>query len=227
MQPYIFPYLGYFQLLAAVDLFVVYDNIKYTKKGWINRNRFLQNGRDVTFTIPLKAGSDYLDIRDREVAAAFDREKLLNQIRDAYRRAPYFEDTFAFVERVLRHDDRNLFGFLQHSLAATCSHLGIGTKMVVSSAVEVDPELKAQARVLATCEAMDATTYINATGGVGLYSRDAVLERGVELRFIRSNPVIYSQFDAEFVPSLSIVDVMMFNSVSEIRDRLLNEYELD
>ena len=54
MQPYFLPYIGYWQLLSAVDQFVVYDNIKYTKKGWINRNRFLRDGTDAVFTIPLK-----------------------------------------------------------------------------------------------------------------------------------------------------------------------------
>ena len=131
------------------------------------------------------------------------------------------------VERVLRHDDPNLFGFLHHALVATCAHLGIGTEIMVSSTVEMDHSLKGQERVLATCRALGATTYVNAIGGVDLYSKHSFRERGIELKFIRSNPVIYAQFDVAFVPSLSIVDVMMFNSVGEIRTRLLNEYELD
>ncbi|RYE71904.1 MAG: hypothetical protein EOO81_04765, partial [Oxalobacteraceae bacterium] len=80
MQPYFLPYIGYYQLIAAVDTFVVYDDIKYTKKGWINRNRFLLDGRDETFSLPLQAGSDALDIRDRRIAPAFDRSGLLNRV---------------------------------------------------------------------------------------------------------------------------------------------------
>src|ERR1700680_880113 len=94
MQPYFFPYIGYFQLIDSVDLFIVYDNIKYTKKGWINRNRILLNGKDVTLSLPLKSDSDFLDIRDRELAADFNREKLVNQLSGAYRRAPYFRQVF-------------------------------------------------------------------------------------------------------------------------------------
>ena len=90
MQPYFFPYIGYFQLIAAVDMFIVYDNIKYTKKGWINRNRMLQNGKDVMFSLPLKSDSDYLDVCERELAADFNRDKLLNQFKGAYRRRPVF-----------------------------------------------------------------------------------------------------------------------------------------
>ncbi|AVC45854.1 wbqC-like family protein (plasmid) [Rhizobium leguminosarum bv. viciae] len=85
MQPYFFPYIGYFQLIHAVDKFVVYDNIKYTKKGWINRNRILRNGEDYTFSLPIKAASDSLDICDRTLSTEFDRNKLVNQIQGAYR----------------------------------------------------------------------------------------------------------------------------------------------
>src|SRR5882762_1494729 len=99
MQAYFFPYIGYFQLIAAVDLFIVYDNIKYTKKGWINRNRMLQNGKDAMFSLPLKSDSDYRHVRERQVAADFNRDKFLNRIRGAYRRAPHFSETVALVER--------------------------------------------------------------------------------------------------------------------------------
>ena len=94
MQPYFFPYIGYFQLIAASDLFIVYDNIKYTKTGWVNRNRLLQNGRDVMFSLPLKSGSDTRDIRERSLAEDFNRDKLLAQFRGADQRAPYFAQTF-------------------------------------------------------------------------------------------------------------------------------------
>src|SRR5450631_3607040 len=101
MQPYFFPYIGYFQLIASVDRFVIYDNIKYTKKGWINRNRFLRNGSECVFTVPLRKDSDSLDVRDRVVAADFDRRKLANQLREAYRLAPHFQEGFPIVEKAV------------------------------------------------------------------------------------------------------------------------------
>src|SRR3974390_577752 len=100
MQPYIFPYLGYFQLLGAVDIFVVYDNIQYTKKGWINRNRMLEDGQATLFTLPLASGSDYLDIRERYLAADYTPEKLLARFTGAYRRAPYFQQTLPLLQEV-------------------------------------------------------------------------------------------------------------------------------
>ena len=108
MQPYFFPYIGYFQLIQSVDIFVVYDNIKYTKKGWINRNRMLLNGKDVMFTLPLKKDSDLLDVRERELATDFNCNKLLNQIKGVYGGAPYFEQTFPLVKSIVRYEDKNL-----------------------------------------------------------------------------------------------------------------------
>jgi len=226
MQPYFFPYIGYFQLIAAVDMFIVYDNIKYTKKGWINRNRMLQNGKDEMFSLPLKSGSDYLDVCERELAADFNRNKLLNQIKSAYRRAPYFSQTFPLVEKIVRYEDTNLFRFLHHSITRTCEHLGMTTEIRASSGIAIDHDLKNQDKVLALCEAVGASTYVNAIGGMELYSKEAFQEKGVELKFIRSKPFEYSQFGDAFVPWLSIIDVMMFNPLDAIQTCISINYEL-
>lgn len=226
MQPYFFPYIGYFQLIAAVDQFIVYDNIKYTKKGWINRNRMLQNGKDVMFSLPLKSDSDSLDICERTVAADFNRDKLLNQFKGAYRHAPHFEQTFPLVEQIVRYEDTNLFRFLHHSIVKTCEHLGITTEISISSGIAIDHELKNQDKVLALCVAAGANTYVNAIGGMELYSKEVFREKGVELKFIRSLPFEYPQFGSEFVPWLSIIDVMMFNPLDAIRFCIATNYEL-
>jgi hypothetical protein len=226
MQPYFLPYIGYFQVIAAVDQFVVYDNIKYTKKGWINRNRLLSHGTDAVFSLPLKSDSDYLDVRDRELAAQFDRKKLLNQIEAAYRRAPEFESTFELVTRIVRYEDANLFRFILNSIVEICAYLEIGTEIRVSSTVNIDHDTKSQSKVIALCEALGATTYINASGGVDLYSKSDFEERGIELNFLQSSPVEYQQFGAPFVPWLSIVDVLMFNPIETVRNMISTNYEL-
>lgn len=226
MQPYFFPYIGYFQLIAAVDQFIVYDNIKYTKKGWINRNRMLQNGRDSMFSLPLKSGSDYLDVCERELAADFNRDKFLNQLSGAYRRAPYFPQTFPLIEQVVQYEDMNLFRFLHHSIVKTCQYLGIKTEIKISSGIAIDPELKNQDKVLALCAAVGANVYVNAIGGMELYCRDAFQTKGVELKFIQSKPFEYAQFGNEFVPWLSIVDVMMFNPLCTIQSLISTNYQL-
>lgn len=211
MQPYFFPYIGYFQLIGAVDMFIVYDNIKYTKKGWINRNRLLQDGKDVMFSLPLKGGSDDLNVCERELAANFRRDKLLNQFREAYRRAPYFGATFPLIEQIVQHTDQNLFRFLHHSIVKTCQHLGIATEIRISSDIDIDHALKSEDKVLALCSAVGADTYVNAIGGMGLYSREGFRDEGVDLKFLQSRPFEYEQFGDSFVPWLSMIDVLMFN----------------
>jgi hypothetical protein len=209
-----------------VDVFVVYDNIKYTKKGWINRNRLLRDGHDVTISLPLKHDSDALDICRRELAADFRPEKLLNQIAGAYRAAPHFSQAYPTLRTIVSCEARDLFGYLHHSLVAMAAHLGIGTTIVRSSEVAADHALKGQERVLAICRALGAETYVNAIGGTALYAKDDFRREGIELRFLSSLPFEYPQFGAPFVPSLSIVDALMFNPPDELRRRVATGYEL-
>lgn len=226
MQPYFCPYIGYFQLIGAVDLFVVYDNIKYTKKGWINRNRFLLNGTDATFSLPLKKGSDSLNVVERELAADFDRAKLIAQFANAYRRAPHFREAFPVIEQIMGHEGTNLFQFINHSLGVLCAHLGIDSELRISSSIAFDSELKAQDKVLAICEAVGARQYINPIGGTELYAKEDFGARGIELLFLEARPFEYPQFGSPFVPWLSILDVLMFNPLDLVRDRLEHGYDL-
>jgi hypothetical protein len=220
MQPYFLPYIGYWQLLAAVDRFVVYDNIQYTKQGWINRNRLLRDGADAWFTLPLKKGSDYLNVADRSLADDFDPQALLKPLASAYRKAPFFTTVFPLIESIVSATPRNLFEYLLNSLRATAAFLEIRTPLIVSSTIDIDHGLKAERRVLALCHALGATRYVNPIGGRELYSARAFADEGVELKFIQSRPIAYPQYDHVFVPSLSIVDVMMFNSKDAVRSML-------
>lgn len=226
MQPYFMPYIGYFQLIAAVDQFIVYDNIKYTKKGWINRNRILQSGQDAIFSLPLKGGSDSLDVSERELADEFNKNKLLNQFKGAYRHAPYFNETLSLLEDIVRYEDANLFRYLHHSIVKICEHLGVNTPIKISSDIAIDHSLKSQDKVLALCKAAGATTYINTIGGAELYSREAFGERGIELKFIKSKPFEYAQFGNEFVPWLSIIDVIMFNRMDIVRNAVMHKFDI-
>lgn len=210
MQPYLFPYIGYFQLIAAVDRFVIYDTVKYTKKGWINRNRFLRDGEPVTFTLPLAKGADELDIVERHVAPDFAPDKLCAQIAGAYRRAPHFRETMPLVEAVLRHRADNLFLHLREGLRLVTGHLGIFTPLITASDLEGGTDLRRQDRVLNLCERLSTTTYVNPIGGTALYDPRQFEARGIALRFLKARLGPYAQFDAPFVPWLSIIDVLMF-----------------
>lgn len=218
MQPYFMPYIGYFQLINAVDVFVVYDNIQFTKKGWFHRNRILVNGRDKMFSVPLKKDSDYLYVAQRELADNFDNEskKIIRKIKAAYQKAPYYKKVMPLVEECFQSGSGNLFDFIHTSLKLLTQFLQIDTKIIISSAIDIDHTLKSQDKVLAICKNLNADIYINAIGGQDLYVAEAFRNKGIELRFIKTKPVKYKQFDNEFVPWLSIIDVMMFNSKEEI-----------
>lgn len=226
MQPYFLPYIGYFQLIAAVDTFVVYDNIKYRKSGWINRNRLLHNGSDAMFSLPLKKGSDSLNVIARDLAPDFNRAKLLAQFAGAYRRAPHFAPTFRLLERIIQKEGNNLFHYIHHSIVTVCQHLGIETDIRVSSTLHFDNELKGQDKVVAICEAVGADYYINSIGGIELYARPTFAAHGIELQFLKPRPFEYLQLGAQFVPWLSIVDVLMFNPIEAIHDCLERNYDL-
>jgi WbqC-like protein family len=222
MQPYFVPYIGYFQLINAVDKFVIYDNIKYTKKGWINRNRILVDGTDEYITLPIKKDSDYLNVDQRKLADSFidDKNKILRKLTYAYRKAPHYDEVFQLMERILETPESNLFEFIYKSLQEICRFLDINTEFIISSGLPIDHGLKAQDKVIEICKALSADTYINPSGGVELYNGKTFQENGIALAFLQTGPVQYQQFKDNFIASLSIIDVMMFNSREEIKKYL-------
>jgi len=227
MQPYFLPYVGYFHLINSVDEFVIYDNIQYTKKGWINRNRILVNGNDKILTLPLKKDSDYLDVKDRVLADSWDIEKvkILNQIKSAYRKAPYYDKVLPIISSIFELPNTNLFEFILGSLHLLNSYLRIDTKITTSSNVNIDHTLKGRDKVVAICKKLNADTYINAIGGQELYDIQDFKNEGLNLKFIKSPPLNYKQYNNKFVPWLSTLDVLMFNKRQDITD-YLNKYTL-
>jgi hypothetical protein len=227
MQPYFMPYVGYFQLINSVDQFVIYDNIQYTKKGWINRNRILANGKDQLITLPIKKDSDYLDVVQRELSGSWekDKNKMINIIKSSYSKAPHFEETFELISKCLNNPEENLFKFIYNSIVLINYYLEIKTPIIISSSINTNHTLKSQDKVLSLCKAQNADVYINSIGGVELYDKTIFKQNGIKLNFIKSNPIKYKQFNNEFVSWLSIIDVMMFNSKEQIQE-YLNEYTL-
>lgn len=222
MQPYFLPYIGYFQLMNAVDQFVVYDNIEFTKRGWFHRNRILVNGTDKMFSIPLKNDSDYLDVVQRELAESFDKksQQIIRTIEASYRKAPYYKEVMPLVQECFQRRCGSLFDFIYAALIVLMRCLQIDTEIIISSSIDIDHTLKSQDKVLAICKSLNADTYINAIGGQGLYAPEAFDNNGIELRFIKTKPIEYKQLSDKFIPWLSIIDVMMFNSKEEIQEYL-------
>jgi WbqC-like protein family len=222
MQPYLFPYIGYFQLMNEVDEFVIYDNIEFTKKGWINRNRILVEGKDAYISFPLKKDSDFLEVKERFLAESWtvERQKMLNRIKESYRKAPYFNVVFPLVEKLILFENINLFSFILNTINTLKALFGIKSSIIVSSSIQIDHTLKAEKKVIAICKARQATTYINSVGGLELYSRDVFQKEGIELKFLKTGNISYPQYQFDFTPGLSIVDVMMFNSNEKIQEYL-------
>lgn len=218
MQPYFLPYIGYFQLIHAVDEFVVYDNIQFSKKGWFHRNRMLQNGRDEYFSLTLKKDSDFLDVCDRQLSDNWpaDREKILRKITENYRKAPYFKEVYPLIEKIFYFSDSRLFNFIFFSLKTVCDFLEITTPLTVSSTLEIDHALKSQDKVIALVKKTGGDGYLNPIGGFELYDPADFRAEGLTLQFHRARPFSYPQLGNEFVPWLSVLDLMMFNSREQI-----------
>jgi hypothetical protein len=223
MQPYFMPYLGYFQLLNLVDRFVIYDNIEYTKKGWINRNRIILNGEISTISIPLKKGSDFLNINERYLAENWDREKikLINKLRQAYIKAPNYSVFFPIIEEILNEENKNLFEFIFNSIIKIKEFLEIKTEIIVSSHLKVNHDLKSQDKVLEICNNLGAKSYYNSIGGENLYFKESFDKENIDLNFIKVNDIKYNHSNSH----LSIIDVIMHNSRSELND-LLNQFSM-
>jgi hypothetical protein len=221
MQPYLFPYIGYFQLLAQVDRFVFYDDVNFIKNGWINRNRLLLQGEPRYFTVPLRDASPFRKIRDVEVApAAGWRRGVQESIRHAYGKAPHFAAVAALVERVLRAETTRIGELAKASVRAVVDHLGLDTELVDSSSRYGNESLSGAARVVDICRREGASDYYNAPGGRALYDAAEFARHGIALHFVEAQPIEYRQGGAAFVPGLSIIDVLMHNDPAQTRELL-------
>lgn len=226
MQPYFLPYIGYFQLLAAVDKFVVLDDVNYINRGWINRNRLLLNGAAHTFTLPLSGASQNKLICDIELVSETGwRNKLISTIRQSYKKAPCYISVSALIEHLINYPSSRLDEFLLNSLSEIASYLSLNVDIVNTSRLYNNAHLKGQERILNICQQEQADVYINPNGGVDLYDRASFLEHDIKLYFLRSRPLSYSQGKAEHIPWLSILDVLMFNEPAAVR-QFLTERDL-
>jgi hypothetical protein len=227
MQPYFFPYIGYFQLIAAVDVFVVYDDVQYIKNGWINRNQILLNKRASWITLPVERGHLHDNINQRHFVNYKQAcVKILNQLYAAYRKAPCFREANSLIESLLMLKGDNVAGTLKRQLEELSRCLDFSTKFINSADLK-QPEaaLDGQDRVIEICRAMKASEYYNAIGGIPLYDPAAFAQSGITLRFLQPRHTTYKQFDHPFVPNLSLIDVLMFNRLEQV-NRMLLEFDL-
>ena len=228
MQPYVFPYIGYFQLINAVDQFIFYDDVNFIKRGYINRNNILVQEEKHRFVIPCKGMSQNKKIN--EVELFFDEKakaKFLKTISLSYQKAPFFDEIYTILNKFIdSNTSKTISDFAMQSVKLIANYLELKVKWSVSSSqFNKSQALKKEARLIHITKECQADTYINPIGGQELYHKAMFKKHDISLYFLKSNPVTYQQFTNDFVPWLSIIDVLMFNSVSDIKT-MLNDFEL-
>jgi hypothetical protein len=227
MQPYLFPYIGYFQLVNEVDAFVLYDDVAFIRRGWINRNYIQSNGKPSLFTIPVSKVP--LGEKINTVRVSIDEKwklKFLKRITREYSKSANFSKIMPIIQRVVETDSNLLVDWVKSSLSLINEYLGIETEIVISSEVFANQNLKSTERILDICRIMNAERYINPIGGLELYDPGEFRKNGIDLRFIYNQSRSYDQFGSDFIPNLSIIDVMMFCDKVRIL-KMLKEFKLE
>ena len=227
MQPYLFAYIGYYQLINASDLYVSDDDVQYINKGWINRNRLLLKGEPLYFTFSVQKDAHTQKISQRVFCKDrhdYEKKKFLKTL-DCYRRAPHYAAVFEVIRRIMSSEETNVARFVINSIQDVCRYLDIKTPIKILSKYTYDGALKGEARVLGICRRFQADEYINPIGGTELYSMEKFSRAGIKLSFLKTKDMTYPQFNHGFVPNLSIIDVLMFNPKEKVRE-LLMQYDL-
>ena len=231
MQPYFFPYLGYFSLIKHTDRWIVFDTVQYIEHGWMNRNRIIHPDKpeDMYITVPLVKHARDTKIKDIQVNRREDyREKILAQLWSAYKkRARYFPRVYALAEDVLSYDTERLSDLNVYGMKKVTEYLEIPFHYDVFSemALMIDEVHDAGEWALNISKALHADTYINPPGGVALFAPEKFRRVGIRLEFLKAHLQPYAQKKAQFISGLSIIDVMMFNSPDRINE-MLDDYEI-
>ena len=228
MQPYFYPYLGYWQLMNCVDEYIIYDDVNYIKNGWINRNRIKVNGAPAYFGISVRKASQNRKINEHVISMSdSDKECLLLKVKMTYGKAPYFKEVYELFKDTVYCEKTNLAEYLMYSNLKIAEFIGISTKIYSATELELDHTNRAQERIIDICRLRGASEYINAIGGKELYDKQFFSEAGIKLNFLRMDTdIVYPQGKGQFIPSLSILDVLMFNSKEETR-ALLKRYSIE
>lgn len=228
MQPYVFPYIGYFQLIQAVDTFVFLDDVNYIKKGWINRNRILVNNAECMFTVPVKKASQNKLINEIEVVLDSNWvSQFYKTLEQNYSKAPNFNNTFSLIQSIFSSQFNTISDLAITSVKQICLSLDMENNFQISS--ENYSETKGQEkseRLINITKQCNCNHYINPEGGKTLYRKDYFELNGVALSFIENELLPYKQFNDSFLGGLSIIDVLMFNTKENVID-LLTQYKLN
>ena len=226
MQPYFFPYEGYFQLLASADEIVLLDDVQFTRKGWINRNRIARD-QELQITIPVSANSRTALIRDMKISPSFVPGQLIRQIEHTYSKSEHYEEVISILKVAINNEDEQLCSWLRNSLEAINSYLGINSKILYSSEIDPSPSARGSQRIINLCKKRNATSYLNLSGGRDLYSQEEFSKTNIELKFIESNLSEYPRGNLSFIPALSIIDLMMHTNRAVLSTRIQKDFSIN
>lgn len=229
MQPYFYPYIGYFQLIHAADRFILFDDVQYIRHGWINRNRILKPGEGFQYIImPLAAHNRHTLIKDIQPAETDkNTDKILRQLEHYKRSAPYYKTVRSLLGDCFAVPQNSIVTMNGYYLKTVCDYIGLNFKIEISSQINFDYSQVKDAGewALRMCEQLQVTTYINPPGGRELFDNSKFEKSNIRLQFLQPALTPYDQRRPQFEPGLSIIDVMMFNEPAAIK-QLLNDYHL-
>lgn len=235
MQPYLFPYLGYFQLMRHVDTYVFYENVQYMRQGWVNRNRLYTNikkNETHYFTFAVVKDDYKKEINERYYSnLKADCEKLRRILYQSYKNASNFEEAYTVIDQALQFENNNVAYFNMNANYLIARYMGIDTQITCMERIKDKGfwdnyyRLDYESKVIYICRFFQGQRYVNAIGGASLYHKKAFLHNNIELKFIKMDDIVYPQFEGEFTPNLSIIDVIMHNKIDSIK-LLLDRYQI-
>lgn len=229
MQPYFFPYLGYFSLISFTDKWVVFDIPQFIRHGWIERNRILKlDGSWQYIKVPLIKHSQQTTIKDIYIRNVENwKEKILAQLQHYKRKALYFKETEELLKEIFKYESESIVDTNINAIKQICQYLEMDFNYQFSSDMKIYPSQIKEPDdwALEISKILNAETYVNPIGGVDIFDEKKYISNGIELLFLKNKLVEYKQFNNTFEPGLSIIDVLMFNSIKETKD-LIENYEL-
>ncbi|OQY27805.1 MAG: hypothetical protein B6244_09435 [Candidatus Cloacimonetes bacterium 4572_55] len=218
MQPYLFPYIGYFHLIESADIFVFYDDVHYILSGWINRNRLLNADKAYQFTVPIsKASQNKLINKTSPIIDGKWKKKIFKTLIQNYKKAPFFSDVYEVITSVFENKFTNVADLAIESILSVYRYLTIPINYTKSSICSPNTKGIGKAeRIIQITKELGYLAYVNAPGGKELYKKDYFRSKGVSLAFVKSKSIEYKQHSNKFIPCLSIIDILMFNEKERV-----------
>lgn len=221
MQPYLFPYIGYYQLAYHSDLFMFFDDVNYIKRGYINRNNIITKNGPLLFTLPIESASQNKLIN--ELYFTQETKKILSTIDMSYSKSKYFHDVYPLIESIFNNENRNVSNITSLSIIKIFEYLNLTFDYRFSSSIDYNRTKNAQEKIYELCRISNADKYVNAHGGMELYDRNEFTKKNIELGFINTIPMPYSQINSNnFIKNASMIDILMNCSKDEIICQLNN-----